>query len=174
MEDYQLLKRIETAKDSFGVKCRKYAGSVTVELILQAFKNHGIQCSPRDVFIKGVPNEFDLLIPEVGVIPENDLLYQSHEVLAALEIKKQGSYGESTVMGIKKKFELVKRVNPKIMCAYVTIAERRGYKWSVLEENIGFPVYTLFWHNGSVKKFQIHSSGDWARLIKDLKSITAV
>lgn len=169
MEDDQLLNRINFAKKSFGKKCKKYAGSITVEFIRQAFRDQGIECSERDVFIRGLPIEFDLLIPKPGVIPENKLLYQAQDVVIALEIKNSGSFGESTIAGIKRNYELLKEINPGIRCAYVTLTERRSYKWLVKEENIGFPAYTLFWYNGSAKNSQNESSGDWTRLLKDIK-----
>lgn len=105
MNDATLLDQINRAKEDFGTKCSKYAGAITVEFIRRALREHGISASPRDVFIKGVPIEIDLLIPKASTSPENGILYRPEDVLIALEIKNSGAFGEATIRRIKNNFD---------------------------------------------------------------------
>jgi hypothetical protein len=171
MNEHELLELVNAAKKNFGAKCSKHSGAVTVELIRHALKKHGIETSSRDVYIKGVPIEIDFLVVKLGVVPEHGLIYQPEDVLAAFEIKNSGTFGEKAVGSIKRCFSLIKQSNPKIYCAYVTIAERQSYKWAVREENLGSPAYTLFWHSGSDKKIRHEPTGDWQRLVNDLQKL---
>ena len=81
MDDRELLNQINKAKRDFGIKCKKYVGAITVELIRAALKNDNIESSPRDVYIKEIPFEFDLLIPRIGIKPENNLVYQIQKLM---------------------------------------------------------------------------------------------
>jgi len=171
MNEHELLELVNAAKKNFGAKCSKHSGAASVELIRHALKKHGIETSSRDVFIKNVPVEIDFLISKPGIVPEYGLLYQPNDVLVAFEIKNAGSFGQLTIENTKQCFSLIKASNPKILCAYVTIAERRSYKWAVHEENLGSPAYTLFWHSGSGLKLRHEPSGDWQRLINDLRKL---
>lgn len=162
---------ISNAKKNFGSRCRKFAGTITVEIIKGALEKHGILASPRDVFIKGLPIEIDLLVPKRDIAPEHGILYDPQDVLAVLEIKNYGSFGESTINTIKKSFQRINQLNKEIYCAYVTLTERKDYKWAISRENIGFPSYTLFWHYGSGKNFKIEPSGDWEKLVDDINRI---
>lgn len=171
MDDVTLHDRISKAKADFGIKCGKYAGALTVELIKRALEERGITVSARDVFIKGIPIEIDLLIPKKDAIPEYGLLYQPEDVLAAIEIKNAGSFGDRTIATIKKNFLTINQHHAKIRCFYVTLTERKGFKWAISEQNIGYPAYTLFWHWGSGRNRKLESTGDWEKLINDTKAI---
>jgi len=171
MDDITLRDQINRAKAGFGVKCSKYAGAITVEFIRLALREHGISASPRDVFIKGVPIEIDLLVPRAGTSPENGILYRPEDVFIALEIKNSGAFGEETSRRIKKNFMTIQQHGEQIDCFYVTLAEREGYKWAITEGNLGFPAYTLFWYSGSGKNRRYEPSGDWQRLICDISSV---
>jgi|HubBroStandDraft_6_1064221.scaffolds.fasta_scaffold668781_2 hypothetical protein len=48
--------------DAFG-KCGKFAGAATVEILKQALADEGLPTSVRDVFIKGLPVEWDIVVP---------------------------------------------------------------------------------------------------------------
>jgi len=170
MDGITLLDQINRAKEDLGIKCSKYAGAITVQFVRRAFREHGISASPRDVFIKGVPIEIDLLIPRAGTSPENGILYRPEDVLIALEIKNSGAFGEGAIRRIRKNFMTIQQHNKQIRCFYVTLAERKGYKWAVTEDNLGFPAYTLFWHSGSSKNRRYEPSGDLQRLINDISS----
>ena len=86
-EDEILRRQVDKAREMFGPKCDKYVGAVTVEAIRRALKRHGIETSSRDVFIRGVPIEVDLLIARRPSGPKDELLYRPQDVAAAFEIK---------------------------------------------------------------------------------------
>lgn len=102
MDDYNIFEMISKAKKDFGVKCAKFTGAVTVEVIKYALEKHGIFTSPRDVFIKNLPIEIDLLIPKTGAVPEYDAIYDPNDVLVVLEIKNYGSFGEKPLTMLRK------------------------------------------------------------------------
>ena len=67
MNDFQLLHEIYYPKAvGFGVKCSKFTGALTIEVLRLHLKRNGIPVSRRDVFIKGVGIEVDLIIPRPG------------------------------------------------------------------------------------------------------------
>lgn len=88
--------------------------------------------------------EIDLIIPKEGVMPSNGILYEPEDVLVAIEIKNQGSFGEKTQNRIRSNSERITKSNSKIKCYYVTLTENNRYKWAITDANVGFPTYTLF------------------------------
>jgi hypothetical protein len=178
MDEHALLERVNAAKREFGARCKKYVGAVTVELIKRALQENGINTSPCDVFIKGLPIEIDLLIPKAGIEPENGILYRPEDVLVVLEIKHYGAYGEEAVRRIRENFQAIQRCNKEIRCLYITLSERRGYKWAVTEDEdslgyLGHPAFILFWRSGSGKKEKWESPGDWQRLVDTIAPVLA-
>jgi hypothetical protein len=170
MELKQLSSLIYKEKRDFGVKCKKYSGALTVELLKLALEDYGINVSPRDVFIKGIDVEIDLIIPKKDIEPKYGLYYLPEDVLAALEIKAMGSFGEKTITTIKENFVHIQSIKKDIFCAYITLTERIGFKWAVTPDNLQFPAYTLFWHKGDDIE-NAEPSGDYAALLKKLKQI---
>lgn len=168
MTDRGILLAVQATKRSFGVKCSKMSGAVTVEIIRAALAACALRVSPRDVYVSGVPVEFDLLIPKHRASPMHGVIYHPREVLAVLEIKNSGSFGEGTLAAVRHSFELVRRANRRIYCAYVTLAERKGFKWAATKENIGADAYTLFWLTGSEARRTYEATGDWDRLANTL------
>jgi hypothetical protein len=174
MDEQQLLSAVTAATAEFGATCKKYAGAITTELLKQALERHEIPTSPRDVFIEHVPVEIDFLIAKSGVTPRHRLLYRAQDVLMVFEVKKAGSFGQATSENTGAAFQLVCARNPKIECAYVTLTERRGYKWAVTEEDLGYPVYSFFWYEGSSeKKRRYEASGDFAKLLQRIRILRA-
>jgi hypothetical protein len=162
------LKRDFDPKREFGRSGSKFSGAITVEVIREALQNEGIPVSPRDVFIKGVPIEIDLLIPSPSATQQSKLLYAPEGVLAVLEIKNAGSFGEKTITTTRDNFKRIKQIAAQALCCYVALAERRNFKDAVKDENISpFRAYTLFEHDNSGKKYE--PSGDWQKLLADLK-----
>ncbi len=171
MKDIEMFNLVKDARDNFGIKCAKYTGALTVEVIKNELEKQGIRTSPRDAFIKGLNIEIDLIIPRKGVEPKHGVHYQPQDVLAVLEIKNAGSFGEQTIRTVKNNFQRVHGLNNKIYCAYVTLSERASYPWAVTDANLGFPAFTLTWHSGSGKKFTVTPTGDWDKLIEKLREI---
>ena len=173
MDEWELLQRSIEAKKKFGANSTKYSGSVTVELFKQAFDVEGIRTSPRDVFIRGVPIEIDLLIPRQNVAPLYGVLYEPKDVFVVLEVKNRGVFGENALKRIHNNFLRIVESNAEIYCAYVTLVEQEGYKWAATERNLGFPVYTLFWQSGTGKNAKYNAMGAWRELVSDIKKILA-
>lgn len=170
MEDREIIYLINQAKDNFGPKCKKFSGSLTVEIIRQKLENHGICVSPRDVFIRGLGVEIDFLIPIKKVNPEYSILYEPLDVLVVFEIKNRSLFEKADVDRIRDKFQKIICINDKIKSAYVTLIEWEDYfKKVVTSENLGFPVYTLFWDKGSGKNYKRDSTSDWKKLLGDIK-----
>jgi hypothetical protein len=171
MEDTKMLEAIEAAKRQFGCKCGKYSGALTVEFVRCGLESEGIRVSSRDVFIRGVPIEVDLIIPKKNAWKTEQLSYEPCDVLAAVEIKNAGSFGDSTIEMVRRNFTRIKAMNPEIRCCYLTLSERRGFRWAVTNKNCGGEAYTMFWHSGSGKKRLEESTGDWDRFLKEIKTI---
>ncbi len=174
IDEHELLGRVMAAKAVFGVKCKKYAGAVTIETLKDVLQHHGIQTSARDVFIEGIPIEIDLLVPKTGTVARHGILYCPEDVLAVFEVKNSGAFDKDTAVRTAKAFGLICARNPQTHCAYVTLTERRGYKYAVTEENLKYPAYTLFWYTGSSdKNRRYEATSDFARLLKSLRAIIA-
>ena len=105
------------------------------------------------------------------VAPRDNLIYSPADVLFAFELKANGSYGEETISGIKKKFAEIKKLNPDISCIYLTFTERMTYKHRVTEENIGHKIVELFpRERGDLKEEDsLKENGSWQKLIAYLK-----
>ncbi len=176
MTEQQIFERVTNAEGDFrmndsGMKCKKYSGSVFVEILKSALAEEGIVTSARDVFIEKVPVEIDLLIPRPNVIPRHGVLYRADDVLATFEVKRSGSYGKETLQKTKGDFELIRKQNARIECAYVSLTERRGYKWMATKDNIDAEVYIFLPYTGSEKKPQYEPTGDWGRLLEKMKAL---
>jgi len=166
MIDKEIVLRARELKKNFGVKCSKFSGAMTIELLRTALKEEGIPTSARDVFVQGIPLEIDLIIPRGQQEPLLDLLYEPHQVSSVLEVKSMGSFGEKTLSKIRKDFTRFFKAG--ISCAYVTFEERQSYKWAASSERLGnFPCFTLAWHKAS--EGPIEPTGDWDRLVTFLR-----
>lgn len=165
----KIQEKIESAKGD--CKCKKFTGALTVELIREALLKKGFNVSERDVFIKGIPIEVDLVISKKGTKPKNRILYQSEDVLVVLEVKSKGTFGESSIKSILKNFTLIKQKTKNIHCIYVTLSERKTYKWKATKNNIKSRAYTLFWHSGHESNMKFEPTCDWDKLMKNLRKI---
>jgi hypothetical protein len=169
---HKILEEINSAKDTFGAMCKKYTGSLTVEIIKNALSLslplNKIEISPRDVFIRGVPSEIDFLIAKKGAIAQNYLLYEPSDILWVFEIKNSGSFSKETISTIRNKFQKISNYNREIECFYLTLNELIKYKWAITEENLAFPSFTLFWHSMSGKNKKFEPTNDWEKLIEKI------
>jgi hypothetical protein len=145
MTGLQLVERARQLKAAFGVKPpKKFSGAATIEILREALSAEGIPVSSRDVFIRGIPVEIDLLVLHKAATPFLGLLYEPQHVAVALEVKKTGTFGEDSLVKIKNDFGVLQKAG--VPCAYVTFEERRGYRWAASNECLGFPCFTLAWH----------------------------
>jgi len=147
----QLFSEVRKAEDQFktanhGRPCNKYTGAVTTEVLRRHLMRALSDCldfSPRDSFILGVPPEIDLLALWPGAQAEHGLCFQPRDVVAALEIKNVGSFGQATIDSVKSNFGKIQSVASSAKCCYVALTERTGFRWAVTERETGFPAYTL-------------------------------
>jgi hypothetical protein len=146
------------------VKCNKFAGAAATEILKEALASEGIPTSVRDVFINGLPIEWDLVVPRPHATPAlNGLLYEPADVACALEIKLSGLHSQEDVPRMSRNFELAKSLG--VSCIYVTIGERESYRYRASSENLGFPAFTLMWH----RKEPV-DTGDGGKLLSFLKT----
>lgn len=140
---------------------------MTTELIKKVLADEGIRTSPRDVFIRGISLEIDLIVPYRGEEPTLGLLYEPPQVAAALEIKKMGAFGAKTLQTIRDNFTRLRGIG--VACAYVTLEEAKTYRYRATEENIGgFPCFTLTWHR--VTNGPLEDTRDWERLLAFIRN----
>lgn len=167
MDVEEIIGLTRTLKKNFGAKCPKFAGAVTTEILKTALEAERIDTSQRDVFVRGIPIEIDLLIPRRGRNkPEVGILYEPTQVAVALEVKNSGAFGSGAVEKIGETFRSLRKQG--IACAYVTFEERENHKWAASEERLGgFRCFTLAWHkatNGPLK-----FTTDWRDFVAYLK-----
>jgi len=165
----EIVSNVRAAKAAFGAKCKKFAGAVTVEILKTALAEEGIPTSARDVYIQGISLEIDLVIPKHGAIAPFGILYEPSQVAAALEVKNCGIFGEDSLEKVRE--GLNRCHSAGICCAYVTLEERRTYKYAASTECLGFPCFTLSWHKNSGGP--IETTEDWPSLVDFLRKCGA-
>ncbi|MBI4178422.1 hypothetical protein HY522_03230 [bacterium] len=165
MTGLEVVNKAREAKQRFGAKCSKFAGAVAVEIVKSALLEQGIPTSPRDVFVRGIPVEVDLVVPRDGQEPALALLYERTQVAAVVEVKTTGSFGESTLSKIRQDFSRFQENG--LPYAYVTLEERRGYRWALTTDRMGFPCFTLAWH--SVMNGPVDPTEEWLAFIRFLR-----
>ena len=172
-EAFDILQAVREARRDFGgSRSKKYVGAVTVEILREYLDRHGLTVSERDVFVRAVPVEVDLLLTRQGAKPAHGILYDPQDVLFALEVKACGAFGESTAKTVRGNFERLRQAGVK-RCAYVTLWERQDYKWAVTKESLGgnFDAYTLFRHSGKPEALTAgDATGDLERLLSALRA----
>ncbi len=137
MNSEELVTEVRKAKSEFTAKCKsqfgekakctKFTGSVAVEILRQVLLKEGFPVSQRDCFIDGIPIQFDLFITKPNAQPSWGLLYAPNDVLVALEVKQVGAFPD-TIKKVNHDFGELTGKCPHIICAYVAIEEREGYK----------------------------------------------
>lgn len=171
MRGEEIVEKARKAKKDFGAHCpKKFAGAVVVEILRAALNDEGILTSPRDVFVRGVPVEIDLIVPYKGEQPCLGLLYEPNHVAVALEVKKSGLFGEHALTTIRSNVAWLREAG--IRCAYVTFEERQSYRWKATTENLGVPCFTLAWHEKTDGPLQ--PTQDWEHLVAFLRELVAV
>ena len=161
---------LELRKKTF---CRKFVGALTIELLKKEFAEFGLNVSNRDVFVEGVPNELDLLIAKKDAHAEANLVYNSDDVLAVLEVKFRGSYGKKNIDRIKAVFDSAIAANKNIECFYLTVSENSRYKHRATRAKLGYDCFELLTRDtnleSALKKDRIKETGEWQKLLERLK-----
>jgi hypothetical protein len=166
----QIVTQAREMKAGFGVKCSKFSGAVSVELLRSALSEEGIPTSSRDVFVRGIPVEVDLVIPRAAQVPALGVLYEPQQVVAALEVKNSGLFGGGSLDKLRHVFGCFRAIG--IQCAYVTLEERRNHPWAASSERLGFPCFTLAWHKTTGGPFEL--TDEWLELVKFLRQCTGL
>ena len=114
----------------------KFKGDYCARLVKRAIEDmlvdrEDIQVTGPNVFIKDYPTEIDLLLVRQNAEPdEYTVAYSVDQAVAWVEVKAHGTYGKKSEIpakikeGIVESFDRVRRANPRIQCAYVTLTER--------------------------------------------------
>jgi hypothetical protein len=169
---HPILTTINNGLDRFGAgsaKLRtKLTGALAAEVVRQHLRLDGFPVSQRNVFIRGLPSELDLLVTSPGAQPEHDLIYEPTDVRAVLEIKYSGIYDRDVVPRLRECFAMVRSKCERVFCACVVIYERKGFRFAANATDLGDPVYTLHWWTG--QRENAEDTGEWSNLIHDLSS----
>ena len=164
----EIVKNVRKAKEDFGPGYpKKFGGAATIEILRSALREEGIDTSRRDVFIRGIPLEIDLIVPAKNSTPWLNLLYDPKDVAVALEVKKLGAFGEQGRDKIRDDFACLRKAG--VNCAYVTFEDRENYRWRPTKETVAFPCFALAWHkviNGPLE--QTKDDENWEALVRFL------
>jgi hypothetical protein len=177
-KEFKLLNKIMKFRNEMRTttkkKVTKFVGALTLELLRKELIKEGFNVSNRDVFIKGVPYEVDLIVAKKGAKPQEKLLYSPEQVIAVLEIKFSGIYTKSEIESIKRVFDWIKKVNEEIKCIYLTISENTKFKYYKDEKNLirNSSFFLLSRETDlekAIKENKLSITGDWDKLINLLK-----
>jgi hypothetical protein len=165
-EEEQLVNAVRSAKDDFGHNYpKKFGGAVAVEILRRKLQCCSIASSRRDVFVRDVPVETDLVIPYAGERPLMELLYEPHQVAVALEVKKSGIFGARGIQAIRRSFNLLREKG--VCCAYFTFEDMKGYKFAGTPESLGCRCFTMAWHKTSEGPFE--PTEEWKAFVDFLR-----
>jgi hypothetical protein len=147
----------------------KLTGAVTAEVIRRHLISRGLAVSARDVFVEGNPVEVDLLVHRVGAAPMAGIIYDPDDVRAVLEVKYSGVYDRAVLPALREKFDRLTKMRPLIHCVYVTVLERRGFRYAATTKALGYPAFTLHWYQRT--REDAYDSGDWEKLVSYLQGL---
>ncbi len=166
-----MIREIQAVVETFNTipsqKRTKLTGALAVQVIRKHLQTANIPVSHRDVFIAGIPTEFDLLIPVAKAQAKYDLVYEPCDVVAALEVKFSGVYDRQVVPKLKTQFDAVTGKHPHIKCHMVIVFENEHYKHKATTADLGYPVHTLHWT--TPKRDTFKATGAWESLLEDLR-----
>jgi len=158
----------------FNTEARKFTGHLFAEIVKKGLEREGFRVSNRDVFIQNVKYEIDLLILKKEAKEYMDLIYSPDDVLFALELKANGSYGEGTINGVKRAFDDIKQLKKNVKCVYLTYTERMNYKHRVTKKKIGYDyeIFELFPREKGdlIEELTKVVNGNWQKFIDYLKN----
>lgn len=168
---FQKIWRLREEMKVGGNLVDKFTGAITVELLKKKLMQEGFNVSNRDVYIKGVPYEIDLLILKKGERDKENLFYNPKQIAAVFEVKFSGAFPGDPEK-INKFFDSVKKVNKSIRCIYLAVSENTKYKYYPEEKKLrDFPCFLLDRDTGlerAKNKNKLKITGDWDKLIKFL------
>lgn len=164
MDCLELLKSLNLAEKELGFDSKQFSGAVCVNLLREVIKENGLTTSEKDVFIKDVPIEIDLLIVKHGSKPLYGLLWNPEDVIAAFEVKKSGLISEYGKTKTNSDFSRIKTYHPHIHLFFITISEIRSKLASIEKSDDSFTFFIR--RNGKYSE-----TGDYDRLLDVLRAI---
>lgn len=162
-----IVERVRAARAALGIKCPKFVGAVSVEFLREALADAGIPTSRHNVFIRGLAQEIDLIVPRPGGAGPSfgGVLYEPTEVAVALEVKASGALNAGALEYVRADFQRLRAAG--VQPVYVAVEEQEGHRWVITTERLGFPCFTLAWHRRWGGPFTM--SDDWDALIALLR-----
>lgn len=159
---------VESTASVLPSKRAKLTGAVAVEVIRRYLIKSGVQISPRDVFIKGFPTEFDTLVVRSTANPVCGIIYEPTDFAAVLEIKNSGVYSADVLPRLRKVFGSVKENHPHIRCIFLTLCENPKFRHKMTNETLGSPAFTLNWWT-DYKKQDVYAGQGWHDVVACLQ-----
>jgi hypothetical protein len=168
----EIVQRLRKAKEDFGGDYpKKFGGAAAVEILRAELREAGIETSRRDVFIRGIPLEIDLIVPAKGAAPWLDLLYDPQDVAVALEVKKLGAFGEQARAKIRDDFVRISKLG--VNCAYVTFEDRENFRFRPTEKTVGSRCFALAWHKTDGSLEPTKDEEGWEAFVRFLRDVIA-
>lgn len=111
---------------------KKMRGAIFAECVKAGIQerlddfNLNFVVSKNNVFVKGSPYEYDLLILKADCKPEYGVVYDPTDVIACIECKAGGLYNlESETTAIAKAYNRLYALNQDISFGYITLWENK-------------------------------------------------
>jgi hypothetical protein len=167
-EAEEIWDQYATAKKCCGEKCTKFGGALFTEILRKHLLPHGIPVSTRDVFVRDLNLEVDLLVhTKTAAEPDHGILYNPSDVLGVLEVKAFGAVGgKEAVQVVKRNLETIGQLTGA-KCFYVCLQENQEREFD--GQQVSFGDYSFFLNK--TKPRRRDETGDWKRLITDLESL---
>jgi hypothetical protein len=128
-EQCEILDHVDAYCKNLDVTWNKFKGDVVCRIVKRFIERHmssGIlKIVGPNVYLDGVPYEFDLLVVDANAKPTRELTSSFDPVSAhcIIEVKKAGIYSPKQPKTISQIFNRVSSKNSHIKCAYLTIEE---------------------------------------------------
>lgn len=164
MEILNILKSLKSSEKALGFPSRQFSGAVCVSLLKELLSEKGIATSEKDVFIKDVPIEFDLLIVKPNSKPLHGLLWNPEDVIAALEVKKSGTISEEGTAKTNSDFGRLRTYHPHIKLFFVTFSEIRSKVATIKRSDESFTFFIR--RNGKYS-----ATGDYERFLSVISEL---
>ncbi len=170
-EAEQIWDQYEGAKKCCGERCSNFAGALFAEILRGHLLAYGVPVSCRNVFIRGLNLEVDLLVQTKEAVPDYGILYQQSDVLGVLEVKAFGAMGKESVCVVKENLERIGQLTGakgRIQSFYVCLQENGEREFT--GQDVPFGDYSLFLN--MAKPTRRCDTGDWQKLVSDLRTLT--
>jgi len=174
-QTHLILEEIDRFYYRFGEGSARYQtkaiGAVTNEVIRQHLVQKGVLVSNRNVFIDGLPTEWDLIVHRAGAVPEVGCVWSPADVLAVIEIKYSGLYDHEAIQRLNDTFLRLTQKHPHIKPFYFTLMETTSARDKVTDETLGCRALTLHWHRQRKGKYVYNITNAWELLVSNLQNL---